>query len=75
MYLFKHEGKKVKLLPSQPKNNIAEKKPIAAKQAKISLISTKKIDCEVTKGNPIILLAAKEVPKESVTSIPFEVTP
>ena len=52
MCLFEHESEKVKLLPSQPKNNVAEKKPVAVKQIKISLICAKKIDHEMTKGNP-----------------------
>ena len=65
---------KVKLLTSQPKNNVAEKKPVAVKQTKNSLISAKEIDHEMTKGNPIISLTAREVPKGSVTSIPSEVT-
>ena len=38
MCLFEHEGKKVKLLPSQPKNNIAEKNSVTAKQTKTSLM-------------------------------------
>ena len=74
MCLFEHEGKKVKLLTSQPKNNVAKKKPVALKQTKNSLISAKEIDHEMTKGNPIIFLTAREVPKGSVTSIPSEVT-
>jgi len=53
MCLFEHECKKVKLLPSQPKNNITEKKPVVAKQTKISLISAKDFDCEMTKGKPL----------------------
>ena len=65
----------VKLLPSQPKNNVAKKKLVTAKQAKISFINAKKIDREMTKGNRIILLTTREVPKESVTSIPLEITP
>jgi len=66
MCLFEHGGKKVKLLPSQPKNNIAEKKSIAAKQIKISMISAKDIDREQTKEKLIIILTAREVPKKSV---------
>ena len=73
MCLFEHEGKKVKLLPSKPKYNITEKKSVAAKQAKISLISAKDIDHEMTKKKLIIILIAREVPKESITSIPCEV--
>ena len=65
----------VKLLPSQPKNNVAKKKLVTAKQAKISFINAKKIDREMTKGNRVILLTTWELPKESVTSIPFEITP
>jgi len=64
MCLLKHEGKKVKLFPSQPINNVAEKKSIAIKQTKISLISAKDIDHEMTKGKPIIILTAREVLKE-----------
>jgi len=45
--LFLHEHKKVKLLSSQSKNNVAEKKSVAVKQTKISLISAKDIDCEI----------------------------
>ena len=75
MYLFEHEGKKVKLFLSKAKNNVAEKKPVAVKQTKLSLIGAKKIDHKMTKGNPIIFLTAREVPKESVTLIPFEVIP
>jgi len=41
MCLFEHEGKKVKLHPSQLKDNVAEKKSVAVKQTKISLISAK----------------------------------
>jgi len=67
MYLFEHEGKKVKLFPSQPKNNVAEKKSVAAKQTKISLISAKGIDREMTKKKLIIILTVREVPKKSVT--------
>jgi len=75
MCLFEHKDKKVKLLPSKPKNNVAEKKHVAVKQTKISLISAEEIDHEMTKGNPIIFLTAREVSKESVTSIPSEVIP
>ena len=73
MCLFKHEGKKVNLLPSQTKNNVAEKKSVVAKQIKINLISTKDINRELTKGKPIIILTAREVPEESIISIPCEV--
>ena len=73
--LFEHKDKKVKLLPSKPKNNVAKKKHVAVKQTKISLISAEEIDHEMTKGNPIIFLTAREVSKESVTSIPSEVIP
>ena len=73
MCLFEHEGKKVKLLPSQPKNIITEKKSVAVKQTKISLISAKDIDREMTKGKPVIILTAREIPKESIASIPCEV--
>ena len=68
MCRFEHKGKKVKLLPSQPKNNISEKKPVASKETKISLINAKDIDREMTKGKPVIILTAREIPKESVTS-------
>jgi len=66
---------KVKLLPSQPKNNVTEKKLVATKQTKISLVSAKDIDREMTKGKPIIILTAQEVPKKSVSLIPCEVAP
>jgi len=63
------------LLPSQPKNNVVEQKSVAVKQTKISLISAKDIDREMTKGKPVIILTAREVPKESITLIPCEVAP
>ena len=56
--LFEHEGKKVKLLPSQSKNNVTEKKSVAVKQIKISLVSAKDIDREMTKRKLIIILTA-----------------
>ena len=46
MWLFEHEGK---LLPSKPKNNFVEKKHVAVKQIKISVIVAKEIDYEMTK--------------------------
>ena len=61
------------MLPSQPKNNVVEQKSVAVKQTKISLISAKDIDREMTKGKPVIILTAREVPKESITSIPCKV--
>jgi len=63
------------LLPSQPKNNVVEQKSVAVKQTKISLISAKDIDREMTKGKPVIILTAREVPKESITLISCEVAP
>jgi len=75
MCLFEHEGKKAKLLPSQPRNNVTEKKLVAAKQTTISLVNAKDINREMTKRKPIIILIVREVPKESVTLIPCEVTP
>jgi len=64
MCLFEHEDKKVKLLPSQSKNNVTEKKSVAVKQIKINLVSAKDIDREMTKRKLIIILTAWEVPKE-----------
>jgi len=66
MCLFEHRAKKVKLLPSQPNNNVVEKKSVAAKQTKIIMISAKDIDREQTKEKLIIILTAREVPKKSV---------
>ena len=75
MWFFEHKGKKVKLLPSQPKNNVVEQKSVAVKQTKIRLISAKDIGCEMTKGKSAVILTAQEVPKKSVTLIPCEVAP
>ena len=69
--LFEHEGTKVELLPSQTKNNIAEKKQVTAKQTKISLMSTKDIDRDMTIGKPIIILTLKKSLKSRSPQFPL----
>ncbi|XP_072993886.1 LOW QUALITY PROTEIN: uncharacterized protein [Typha latifolia] len=73
IYMFEHEGKKIKILPSQPRGGKMEKKsdPIHSDN-KVSLISARGIEREMSKGTPILILAAREILNEPSESIPFE---
>ncbi|XP_072987259.1 uncharacterized protein [Typha latifolia] len=73
--MFEHEGKKIKILPSQPRGGKMEKKsdPIHSDN-KVSLISARGIEREMSKGTPILILAAREILNEPSESIPFEAT-
>jgi len=74
MCQFEHEGKKIKLLPREPKVEPSEPKPtIVKKTNSISLITAKAFSQDV-KGAPFVLLATKKITKESNTVIPSEVT-
>ena len=76
MCQFEHEGKKIKLLPREPKAESSEPKPATVKKTNsISLITAKAFSQDVEKGAPFVILATKEITKESNTAIPSEVTP
>src|SRR4051812_22875683 len=75
MCLFEHEGRKIKLLPCQPKPKI-NVKPVAPEKTKdLSLISAKDFQHEMEKGTPIMIVAAREVPRDSDELIPLEIDP
>ncbi|XP_020262660.1 uncharacterized protein LOC109838644 [Asparagus officinalis] len=72
MLLFEHDGKKVKILPVQPKGN--DKKPDPNKSSQgVNLIGAKEIDRELANGAPIFALAAREAPKDISNVVPPEV--
>ncbi|XP_020250396.1 uncharacterized protein LOC109827789, partial [Asparagus officinalis] len=74
MLLFEHDGKKVKILPVQPKGN--DKKPDPNKFSQgVNLIGAKEIDRELSNGAPIFALAAREAPKDIANTAPPEITP
>jgi len=76
MCQFEHEGKKIKLLPREPKAEPFEPKPTTVKKTNsISLITGKSFSQDVEKGAPFVILATKEITKESNIAIPPEVTP
>lgn len=68
MSLFEHESKNIKsLLYSQSKPKHAKQKPFTSKKIKkIRLTGAKNLQKEVKKGAHVIILTAKEVPKEPV---------
>ena len=75
MCQFEHERKKIKLLPREPKAEPSEPKPtIVKKTNSISLITAKAFSQDVEKGAPFVILATKEVTKESNTTISPEIT-
>ena len=76
MCQFEHEGKKIKLLPHEPKAEPSEPKPTTVKKTNsISLITAKAFSQDVEKGAPFVILVTKEIIKEANTAIPPEVTP
>ena len=65
--------KEDKLLPREPKAELFEPKPtIVKKTNSISLITAKAFNQDVEKGAPFVILATKEITKESNTAIPPE---
>ena len=76
MYQFEHEGKKIKLVPCQPKIELDEQKPVATKTTKcICLINAKAFSQEVEKRASFMILITKEVIEEPSTLIPPKVSP
>ncbi|XP_020243530.1 uncharacterized protein LOC109821783 [Asparagus officinalis] len=70
--LFEHDGKKVKILPVQPKGN--DKKPDPDKSSRgVNLIEAKEIDRKLANGAPISILTARETPKDITNVVPPEV--
>ena len=62
MCQFEHEGKKIKLLPHEPKAESSESKPTTVKKTNsISLIIAKVISQDVEKGAPFVILATKKL--------------
>jgi len=75
MCQFEHEGKKIKLLPREPKVEPSEPKPTTVKNTNsIILITAKDFSQDVEKGAPFVIIATKEITEESNTAIPPEVT-
>jgi len=76
MCQFDHEGKKIKLLPREPKVEPSKPKPTTVKKTNsITLITVKVFSQDVEKGAPFVILVTKQITKESNTEIPPEVTP
>jgi len=65
MCQFKHEGKKVNVLPREPKVEPSEPKPTTVKKTNsISLITAKAFSQNVKKGAPFVILTTKKITKE-----------
>ena len=76
MCQFEHEGKKIKLLPREPKVEPSEPKPtIVKKTNSINLITSKAFNQDVEKGAPFVILVTKKITKESNITFPPKVTP
>ncbi|XP_020683270.2 uncharacterized protein LOC110100190, partial [Dendrobium catenatum] len=74
--VFEHNGKKIKLMPSQPKPPKTEAKPIPAKQSKgLHLLTAKEVETEITQGAPMYALVAREVEEDQKETIPDVVRP
>ena len=75
MCQFKHEEKRIKLLPCQSKTEQAEQKPVTVKKIKgISLINAKTFSQEVEKRASFMILTTRKAVKEPWTLIPSEDT-
>ncbi|XP_020687617.1 uncharacterized protein LOC110103305 [Dendrobium catenatum] len=74
--VFEHNGKKIKLIPSQPKPPKTKAKPTPAKQSKgLHLLTAKEVEDEITQGAPMYALVAREVGEDQKEQIPEEVKP
>jgi len=59
---FEHEGKKIKLLPREPKVEPPEPKPAAAKKSNsVSLITIRAFSQDMEKGAPFVILGNQEI--------------
>ncbi|XP_020692274.1 uncharacterized protein LOC110106663 [Dendrobium catenatum] len=75
-YVFEHNGKKIKLIPSQPKRHKTEVKPTPAKQSiRLHLLTAKEVEDEINQGTTMYALVARETIKELGEPIPEEVQP
>ncbi|PKU79804.1 RNA-directed DNA polymerase [Dendrobium catenatum] len=73
--VFEHAGKKIKLLPSQPRGKDDTKpSPINPKKG-LNLVTAKVLDSEVALDAPLYALVGREIPTESDVPIPEEVRP
>ncbi|XP_020679784.1 uncharacterized protein LOC110097627 [Dendrobium catenatum] len=74
--VFEHNGKKIKLIPSQPKNSKDEDKPTTPKIGKDPhLVTAKEMDMEFTQGSPMYALVASEVNDDQEEPVPEEIKP
>ncbi|XP_020697995.2 uncharacterized protein LOC110110733 [Dendrobium catenatum] len=74
--VFEHSGKKIKLMPSQPKPPKTEAKPVSAKHSKgLHLLTAKEVETEITQGAPMYALVAREVDEDQKEPIPDTVRP
>lgn len=73
MCLFEHEGKEIKLLPLS-RSKPTEQKPVAPWEAKeLNLISVKNLQHEMERDAHVMILIAREVPKNPVDLISSEI--
>ncbi|PKU60253.1 hypothetical protein MA16_Dca027978 [Dendrobium catenatum] len=74
--VFKHEGKKIKLLPTQPKSTKEEIKPNSLKpNTGLNLLTAKDLGTELESGTPLYALVTREVSVTQEEPIPEEVRP
>ncbi|PKU75292.1 hypothetical protein MA16_Dca019338 [Dendrobium catenatum] len=60
--VFEHEGKKIKLLPTQPKSTKEEVKPNSLKpNSSLNLLTAKDLSMELETGAPLYALVAREI--------------
>ncbi|PKU80164.1 RNA-directed DNA polymerase [Dendrobium catenatum] len=74
--VFEHNGKKIKLIPSQPKTDKGDSKTTPPKNNKdLHLVTAKEMDMEFHQGSPMYALVAKEVDDDQGEPVPDEIKP
>ncbi|XP_028551249.1 uncharacterized protein LOC114579787 [Dendrobium catenatum] len=75
-YVFEYNGKKIKLIPSQPKSDKGELKTAPPKTNKgLHLVTAKELDIEFNQGSPMYALVAREVNENQGEPVLEEVKP
>ncbi|PKU59286.1 RNA-directed DNA polymerase [Dendrobium catenatum] len=73
--VFEHAGKKIKLLPSQPRvTDTTKSNPVKSNKG-VNLVTAKVLITEFAQGAPLFALVGREIPTESDEPIPEEVHP
>ncbi|KAI0507857.1 hypothetical protein KFK09_013985 [Dendrobium nobile] len=73
--VFEHVGKKIKLLPSQPRVTDTTKSNPTKPKKGVNLVTAKVLISEVSQGAPLFALVGHEISTESDAPIPEEVQP